>query len=286
MQVDTVIYHDSCADGWCAAWLFARAYPGVELIPAQYGQAPPDVGGKTVVIADFSYTRGVMLELMSQARSLVVLDHHKTAEDELAGLAGCTFDLTKSGGRLAWEWLWDAGKIGNTLDTYGVAYFRDAPHWLVRYTEDRDLWRWALPDSRAVNAALRSYPRTVADWDRLALTRPAALKPEGEAILRVEREVAAYHVRRATEIEILGHKVLCVNATTLQSEIAGELAAGRPFGVCYFELGGKRVYSLRSVHGVDVSEIAKAYGGGGHPAAAGFEVPVGFTVEDPWGAAK
>jgi len=63
-------------------------------------------------------------------------------------------------------------------------------------------------------------------------------------------------------------------------------AAGRPFGVCYFELGGKRVYSLRSVHGVDVSEIAKAYGGGGHPAAAGFEVPVGFTVEDPWGAAK
>lgn len=31
-------------------------------------------------------------------------------------------------------------------------------------------------------------------------------------------------------------------------------------------------YSLRSVEGgIDVSEIAKLYGGGGHPCAAGFE---------------
>jgi nanoRNase/pAp phosphatase (c-di-AMP/oligoRNAs hydrolase) len=70
-----------------------------------------------------------------------------------------------------------------------------------------------------------------------------------------------------------GHKVRVVNATVLFSEIAGELAEDSPFGACYFDRhDGKRQWSLRSRDGgVDVSEIAKAHGGGGHKNAAGFE---------------
>lgn len=50
-----------------------------------------------------------------------------------------------------------------------------------------------------------------------------------------------------------------------------------PFAVAYFDLPGKRVYSLRSRSGsdVDVSEIAVRHGGGGHKHAAGFSVPFG-----------
>jgi len=39
--------------------------------------------------------------------------------------------------------------------------------------------------------------------------------------------------------------------------------------------------SLRAFHEtVDVSEIAKRFGGGGHKKAAGFQLPVGQHVED------
>jgi len=59
----------------------------------------------------------------------------------------------------------------------------------------------------------------------------------------------------------------------LFSYIAGELAKDRPFGTYYIDRhDGKRQWSLRSRDGgVDVSEIAKAHGGGGHKQAAGFE---------------
>ena len=47
-----------------------------------------------------------------------------------------------------------------------------------------------------------------------------------------------------------------------------------PYAVGYFDLPDKRIYSLRSRSGsdVDVSEIAKRNGGGGHKHAAGFTV--------------
>ena len=108
-----------------------------------------------------------------------------------------------------------------------------------------------------------------------------------------------------------GHKILVVNATVLFSEIAGELAAlpcqrcllerqagleddggsvcslcngtgKRPFGACYFDRqDGKRQWSLRSTdNGVDVSEIARKRGGGGHKHAAGFtEKVTGRVIE-------
>ena len=128
---------------------------------------------------------------------------------------------------------------------------------------------------RNINAALRSYPLDFALWDTFhdAVGQREMFKREGEAIRRAERQIINTHVRNAKEIDLAGHRVLAVNATVLFSEIAGELAKGRPFGACYFDRqDGKRQWSLRSDEaGLDVSAIAKAYGGGGHVRAAGFE---------------
>lgn len=267
-----VIYHAGCWDGFCAAWVLRGAFPDAEFHAAHYGTEPPDVAGRDVFVVDFSYKRPVMLAIAAAARSLTVLDHHKTAEADLAGLpAECNglygvapnvvFKMDRSGGRLAWEYLHGA----------------EPSPWLVDYTEDRDLWRHALPNSREVNAALRSYPLDFAEWERLSALDPASLVAEGAAILRAERQVIDTHVRNAREVELGGHRVLCCNATTLFSEIAGELAVGRPFGACYFDRAdGKRQWSLRSRDGgVDVSEVAKRFGGGGHRNAAGFETDAG-----------
>lgn len=255
-----VLYHGpECADGFCAAWLIHRyVCRDAEFIPVNYGQAPPDVAGRELLIVDFSYPRPVLEQMAAAAKSILVLDHHKTAEQELAGLSYCQFDMDRSGAELAWVWVVSPRK----------------PPWLVSYVADRDLWRWRLPNSRAVNAALRSYPLTFDAWDAMyrANPKPDYLVADGEAILRAEAVAVAAHVARAREIELDGHKILAVNASYLYSEIAGALAEGRPFGAVWFERDGMRQWSLRSREGgIDVSEIARAHGGGGHRHAAGFE---------------
>lgn len=54
---DLCIYHGpGCLDGFGAAWaVWSRWGDDVEYRAANYGQAPPDVTGKAVLIVDFSY---------------------------------------------------------------------------------------------------------------------------------------------------------------------------------------------------------------------------------------
>jgi len=216
-----------------------------------------------VWVLDFSYPRATLGEMHHSARKLVVQDHHKTAQADLEGLPYCSFDMGLSGAQLTWR----------MLKPYSPTHASMPAPWLVDYTADRDLWRWELPDSKEVNAALRSYPLDFAVWDRLwAEESPETLKRDGTAILRAEEVTIQVHLARAREIEFDGYRVLSVNATSLFSEIAGRLAQDRPFGMVWFERDGVRQYSLRSREGgVDVSQIAKAHGGGGHQRSAGFE---------------
>lgn len=267
MSKALVLYHAGCWDGFCAAWVWRTWRDAqAEFVPVQYNQDPPAVDGRRVVILDFSYPRAVLERMAVTAASLLVIDHHKTAAEALSGLPYCRFDMGKSGGRLTWEFLHES------LSAEPDPWAEPVP-WLVAYTEDRDLWRHALPDSQEVNASLRSHPLDFALWDRLHKQDPAVLVLEGTAIRRRERQIIDEHVRHAVPVELDGFQGAVVNATVLFSEIAGELAQGRDFGACWFQRkDGKRAWSLRSRDGgCDVSAIAKARGGGGHVQAAGFE---------------
>ena len=83
-----VLYHANCWDGFCAAWIAKKALGDIEAIPVQYGQDPPiDFCGRDVYILDFSYPRGEMENIIRSSNRVVVLDHHKTAQKELDGLA-------------------------------------------------------------------------------------------------------------------------------------------------------------------------------------------------------
>ena len=74
---------------------------------------------------------------------------------------------------------------------------------------------------------------------------------------------------------INGYAVPTVNSPILQSELGNYLCKDHPFAAFYHidkDLG--EVWSLRSdkndLGAVDVSEIAKSFGGGVHKNAAGF----------------
>ena len=268
-----ILYHASCSDGFCAAWLYRRhVNPQCEFRAVQYGSPAPPVEDRDVLILDFSYDRTQLLEMKEKSRSLLVLDHHQTAEAELRGLDFCVFDLEKSGARLTWEYFFDPFADGSI----------DHPHWLVDYTEDKDLWRWKLNDSKAVNAAIASYPRLFHIWDKIAGRKPADLAVEGKAILRFQDRLIRPRVKNHGWSVIGGHRVPVTNSTCLSSEIGNALAQKHPFAAVFFITSDNRVvYNLRSTReeGLDVAEIARQYGGGGHKNAAGFMLDTMLPLE-------
>ena len=100
---------------------------------------------------------------------------------------------------------------------------------------------------------------------------------DGTAILAYQAQVIATHVKKAwmaPDYLRFPAGVPMVNATTLISEIGHALLIAypkAPFVVMYQDIPGKRVFSLRSEDSrMDVSEVAKARGGGGHRNAAGY----------------
>lgn len=296
---DLCIYHGGCDDGFGAAYaVWKRWGDEVEYVEGRYGEAPPDVAGKAVIIVDFSYKYAVMREIGSAAKSVVVLDHHKTAKAELhewgasieapnlsTRLAGTEFeiahvlmqnclpiiawfDMDKSGARMAWEFCHPGMPVPK----------------LILHVEDRDLWRFALPYTRHVSAAIRSYKHSFDRWDSMADDdNLVPLIRDGGAILRAEKKLIAQFLDQAFTDTIGGHVVPTVNVPYhFASDCAHELLARNPdapFAAAWFKRGdGKFQCSLRSEDSrMDVSEIAKTYGGGGHRNAAGFEVPSEFS---------
>jgi len=256
------IYHGNCADGFGAAWSVRKALGDIEFYAGFYGQPAPDVEGKDVVMVDFSYKRPELLDLASKAKSVLIIDHHKTAVENLVDLPAnviCKFDMNHSGAVMTWN-----------------HFFPDQPPpTLLLHIEDRDLWRFALQNTRQIQANVFSYPYDFEIWDKLMETEVNTLVAEGVAIERKHfKDIAELLPVTTRDMIIGGHKVKVANLPYIFSSDAGhELALGSAFGACYWDTPDGRVFSLRSTDdGVDVSAVAASYGGGGHRNAAGFKV--------------
>lgn len=278
------IYHGNCADGFGAAWAVRRALgDDVEFHAGVYQNPPPDVSGRDVILVDFSYKYDVLVEMSWKAHSMLILDHHKTAAEDLARLPqvvslddfngdcrmvcytsnmphiGALFDLNRSGAGIAWDFF-HPGKPRPAL---------------IDHIEDRDLWRFALPQTREIQAAVFSYPYDFAVWDELMARDVASLAAEGVAIERKHFKDIDELIGVVTRpMKIGGFIVPMANLPyTLASDAGHKLAKGKPFAGCYWDTPEGRVFSLRSTdEGEDVSAIAKQYGGGGHRNASGFRV--------------
>ena len=257
-----VLYHANCNDGFGAAWVAHQVFgKEARYRPVQHGDPPPKgCVDREVYILDFSYSRKVLLDLHEQAESLLILDHHVTARDNLQGLDFAHFDLEKSGATMAWQHFFPDQEIP----------------WLLEYIEDRDLWAWKLSESDEVAAGLQSHPRNFQGWSKLIERGRDALVEEGRPIVRFKKRLIDAATSRVRMIEMDGYRIPCVTSCLLQSEIGSRLAKKHPFVAIVFETEGRRVWSLRSHSnsGIDVGAIASRRGGGGHPNAAGFVEPM------------
>jgi oligoribonuclease NrnB/cAMP/cGMP phosphodiesterase (DHH superfamily) len=272
------IYHANCADGFAAAFAMylwdEKHSASVEYHEGVYQQDPPfhKCVGKDIYIVDFSYPPDVISEMAKIANKVVIIDHHVSAMKawqkkfpQLNGLdvvkfkegnIEINFDMRMSGAVLTWNY-----------------FHRDTVPLMFRYVQDMDLWLKEMPGTEPYIMALRSYPMDFIVWKAL-MGFEKKLVEEGHAINRWYQQQIEILKPNTKRMAIGGFMVPVVNANyCFASALAGALAQNEPFAASYFHDGNRYNFSLRSREGgVDVSEVAKQYGGGGHKQAAGFAV--------------
>lgn len=288
-QFDTVVlYHKNCLDGLAAAWVVWCAHEGkVDLAAVQYdndfaerfGPNWEDLAGKNVICVDFAFNIQETKSLMGIAK-LLVLDHHASAWKDLESIAWNDFtkgfeqwhsrpddytnsvvvvDSGYSGAMLAWMWF-----------NPGIE-----PPQGIKFAEDYDLWKFRYPETKNWVAAAFSYEMTVENFNKVIATPVDEMVVEGRAIQRhIEKTVKGLS-RSQRRFQLDEYDVPIVNANSLfRNELGAILSANEPFSLTYSDSRNGRQYSLRSKKGtgVDVSVLAKRFGGGGHANSAAFSI--------------
>lgn len=272
-DVDTLIYHGGCSDGFGSALAcyvyFKNTEKKIDYHPAQYGSIPPDVTGKNVLICDFSYKNAVLKEMISKANKLAVLDHHKTAQAELADISdkNKVFRMDHSGAYITW-----------------CFFHRTTPPTLIRYIEDNDIWLKKMDKTQDMTSYIYSLKMEFPEYERLLDDNfiETVAKPAGDGMMRqnnVYIEKAINH--SAPKFMMINNKyyfVIHVNSSVLKSEIGNQVFKVHPnanFSAIYSinEYTTETYFSLRSTNDrTDVSEIAKTMNGGGHRCASGVTI--------------
>jgi oligoribonuclease NrnB/cAMP/cGMP phosphodiesterase (DHH superfamily) len=290
-----VIYHANCTDGFGAAFAaWMKFGDDAEYLPMNHGGdwrklVPEDmelgsiVHGREVYILDFSFPKAVMEYVMDAAAETIWLDHHKTAFESInieytptarfdahSSNVFVTLDNNKSGALLAWEYFHPGTEVP----------------MLIQHIDDRDRWQFKLKGSKEMHAALQArLPWSFKQWAEMMDAGIYSLFDEGAAILRAQEIMVEQQAKQAMTCGIKtvrmlgddddGHLYigLALNTQNHISETGHVLAnkSGTYGLLWYVGADGKVKCSLRSNGDYDVSAIAKAFGGGGHKNAAGFE---------------
>lgn len=262
------IYHGNCPDGFGAAYSAWKAHgDSFDYYPANHNTEPPWdlIKDKHVFLLDFSYSRDYVIAMFQYVKTISIIDHHKSAIENLSNVVGLIkhLDINKSGAVLSWEY-----------------FSNDSVPEFLYYIQDRDLWKFKLPNSKEVTTSILSYNYDFDIWDSYLYNRPIPeLVVEGTALYRKHiKDVNELIKTTKKRINILGYDVPIVNAPyCYASDICDILCENEAFACSYYIKNNNNIYvSIRSKKdvGVDVSEIASRFGGGGHKHASGFEIKV------------
>lgn len=289
-----VLYHRGCADGVGAAWAVHQWLSRMKTVNAQaiyigvqYDTLEKDLKlmcdgglfhGANVLVVDFSIGAAECKLINSRgALGIAIYDHHVSARDKLAELddnflyVDVVYNELLSGAVITWQELMPLHPVPDAL----------------RYIQDRDLWQFKHPETRAFTSAFFAEGLTFETLDaakekhylETMLVRGDAI--EQAKMMNVNQSLGADLYSTNTVVAFNGttYTIGMVNVPYyLGSDTAHTLLERHPevtFAIAYFIKGDGTVScSCRSRGDFDVSEFAKSMGGGGHAAAAGFTIPV------------
>lgn len=276
-----ILYHGGCPDGFGGAYAAWKKFGDTaDYIPVKHGKpAPSGLAGKKLYFVDFCYPKDIMNALIRDAASVTVLDHHLGNRDVVESMPEYVFDEKHSGATIAW------------------AYFHpEIPvPTLLKYVEEGDLYRFGLPHSREILSYVYTLTDSFASFDAknvekwntfiTEIENPvefARMVETGTLFSQYHEHVVVHGVNHAELVHFEGYECYLTGASgEFVSDIGNRLARLKPpiAIIVSADAEGLRV-SLRSDKSVDVAALARKYGGNGHPAAAGFEIP--FGVPPPW----
>lgn len=309
-----VLYHKNCTDGFGAAYAaWCKLQDDALYIAVQYGDDLIEVIGAAVkecedeysfsdlYLVDFSCSPEDLIDFSRMYSMITIIDHHETAVRKLQDsncVAECEesynvdliLDMEKSGAVLTWEYFF--------------------PEWEVPFElmmiQDRDLWKFEIPESKAFTTALYALPFDFKVWeemfsiynimqisnDNLSIFNDLAedtkiIVEQGKVLLKDQENKVRTLEKHAHNMVIEGYSVPCVNANHFfASDLGNNLSTYHPFAASFtISLEKSQVFfSLRSSKSnkyfVNVAEIAEKFGGGGHKHAAGFAVPLNQAAFD------
>ena len=279
-DIDVVIYHHPCVDGYSSAFVAKLARSDIQLIPKKINNTPinyDDIKGKNVLMVDI--VTDDYEQVNSHAKNLIILDHHVTNQKKLADIPYAYFDMHKSGVGLAWEYFFKTDEK--------MPFF-------LKAVQDRDIWTWIYPESRNFTDGLYEevdlddltfaiYMDLMDEFLEKNLDRPLFMKYYnlGDTLNRIKQKNINSIVKNSnnkyeTIINSYIYKIYVFNVTgSFTSDLGNYVATNMDcdFVVIwsYNHNEEKYTYSLRSIDSkADVGAVAKFLGGGGHRNAAGL----------------
>ena len=292
-----LVYHCPCRDGIYsafAAWLHFKNHQDLVWIPYNHGDTLSDrvpSSARTLFLLDCAGPEGFALEMADRGIMVVVLDHHKTALEDLCQIQHPNIDITHI----------DSGKSGARI---ALEYFRPeiSPEVseMYDYVEDIDIWRnMEMDDRKAFNLGanelakdealsfdINQNPGIFEQLQELRLTRVLDI---GWPLFEKQKDLIEEYVRKSFVIALgsehsgWGHGLAVIiedpDHYSQYCEIGHALAQKssdqgmRDIAAVSKYRGDDEVrrVSLRSVSS-DTTVISKTYGGGGHMCASGFAI--------------
>lgn len=282
MNPQIVFYHDDCNDGLSCAALIQKLLreKGLSAIFRPYayrtGLTPADLEameGKDVMFVDTAIKAHEYDAAKRVAKSLIVLDHHKSSLKDLANKEGVILDMNVCGCVLAWR--------------YFKGIVTPVPRTLLM-VQERDLFQFERKDSPAKPLAyglneivlqrdIDAVERVLFDEGTLqsVITRGEVIKDQ-IARLALEKALQARHCVFEYNHEGVRKDIpfVIVESATNATDIGHVMAHAydKPAAIYCKRNDGKYSVSLRSEDGLeDVCAVAQTRGGGGHRNASGFE---------------
>ncbi len=276
-----VLYHGADLDGKASAAICLKKFPGSYMRPINYGFKSfdwKDIDENTrVIIVDFCLEPWSMMEkVLSKAKSLTWIDHHQTSINEYqthhkgetipgiqkTGTAACI---------LTWKYFFPSEPLPEAVELLG----------------QYDIWQLEDPRVLSFQFGMRSISHEPGSdiWGKLLNPGVVAeetvkqLTKDGEGILRYQRIQNNLYARMLSFVTNLivgeeSYRAIACNAAMNNSQLFDSVWDGNKHDLMLsFHRRSDQQWSvsLYTKHDdINVGEIAKVFGGGGHPRAAGF----------------